>query len=79
MISNFTEDWYEFDLSTPNYKRVTNKEVCHGCWNRVGMDFDFVHEDWYWCPRHKGTERQFECHTAITPEMVYKEIKEWII
>ena len=25
MISNFTEDWNEFDLSLPDYKRITNK------------------------------------------------------
>lgn len=78
MISNFTEDWYEFDLSVSNYKRITDKSVCHGCWNKVGTDFDFVHEDWYWCPRHQGTDRQFECHTSITPERVFNEVKEWI-
>lgn len=79
MISNFTEDWNEMDLSLPDYKRITNKSVCHGCWNRVNIDFKFDQEDWYWCPRHKDTPRQFECHTSITPEMVFNEIKEWIV
>lgn len=78
MISNFTEDWHEFDLSTSDYKRITNKNVCHGCWNLVGKEFNFEFEDWYWCPKHKGTDKQFECHTSITPEMVFKEIKDWI-
>ena len=78
MISNFTEDWNEMDLSLPDYKRITNKSVCHGCWNRVKIDFDFDQDDWYWCPRHKDTPRQFECHTSITPEMVFDEIKEWL-
>jgi len=78
MISNFTEDWHEFDLSTSDYKRITNKNVCHGCWNLVGKEFDFEYDDWYWCPKHKGTNRQFECHTSITPEMVFEEIKDWI-
>lgn len=79
MISNFTEDWYEFDLTDPTYKRIINKNVCHGCFN------DKIHKiygkdvDWYWCPKHKNTNRQFECHTSITPEMVYEEIKEWLI
>ena len=78
MISNFTEDWNEFDLSTPDYIRITNKDVCHGCWNLVKKEFEFDGDDWYWCPKHKGTDRQFECHTSITPEMVLNEIKEWL-
>ena len=80
MISNVTEDWNEFDLSLSDYKRVTNKSVCHGCWNQIGSgEFVFDYKDWYWCPKHNGTSRQFECHTSITPEMVFDEIKEWII
>ena len=79
MISNFTEDWHEFDLNDPLYKRITNKEVCHGCWNLVNKEFNFEYEDWYWCPRHKDTSRQFECHKSITPERVFNEIKDWII
>lgn len=75
MISNFTEDWNEFDLSEPDYIRITNKSVCHGCWNRVNIDFTFRSDDWYWCPKHQNTDRQFECHKSITPEMVLKQIK----
>ena len=78
MISNFTEDWNEFDLSLDDYIRITNKNVCHGCWNLIGKDFDFDTQDWYWCPKHKDTIREFECHKSITPEMVYKEIEKWI-
>ena len=79
MISNFTEDWHEFDLNISDYKRITNKSVCHGCWNLVGKEFDFEYTDWYWCPKHKNTDKHFECHTSITPEMVFEEIKEWLI
>ena len=79
MISNFSEDWHEFDLLNENYKRITNKNVCHGCWNKVGTEFQFQSDDWYWCPRHRGTNREFECHTSITPQMVFEEIKNWII
>jgi len=79
MISNFSEDWHEFDLSCKNYKRITNKSVCHGCWNVVNKEFNFDISDWYWCPKHNGTDKQFECHTSITPEMVFNEIKDWII
>ena len=78
MISNFTEDWYEMDSSISDYKRITNKSVCHGCWNLVGKEYSFEYSNWFWCPKHNGTERQFECHTSITPEMVFNEIKEWI-
>ena len=78
MIANFTEDWNEFDLSTPDYIRITNKNVCHGCWNLINKEFKFDTDDWYWCPKHQNTNRQFECHTSITPEHVFNEIKKWI-
>ena len=78
MIANFTEDWNEFDLSLDDYIRITNKNVCHGCWNLIGKDFDFDTQDWYWCPKHKDTVREFECHKSITPEVVFNEIKKWI-
>jgi autotransporter strand-loop-strand O-heptosyltransferase len=78
MISNFSEDSHEFDLSFNDYKRITNKSVCHGCWNKVNKEHNFDPSDWYWCPLHKNTEREFECHTSITPQMVYDEIKDWI-
>jgi autotransporter strand-loop-strand O-heptosyltransferase len=66
MISNFTEDWNEFSCI-----RITNKDVCHGCW----QDTPFDPADWNWC-KHKGTNRQFECHTSITSDMVVAEIKK---
>lgn len=78
MIANFTEDWNEFDLSLPDYIRITNKSVCHGCWNLINKEYNFNTDDWYWCPKHKDTNRQFECHTSITPEHVFNEIKKWI-
>lgn len=78
MISNFTEDWTEFDLSLDDYIRITNKSVCHGCWNKVDIDFDFDPYEWYWCPKHKNTERQFECHTSITANDVMDKIKHWL-
>lgn len=78
MIANFTEDWNEFDLSLSDYIRITNKSVCHGCWHTINKDYNFDTQDWYWCPKHKDTPRQFECHTSITPEIVFNEIKKWI-
>ena len=70
MISNFSEDGHEF---TDNTTRITNPLVCNGCWNNSNFKFD--KGDWYWCPEHKGTERQFECHKSITPEMVINQIQ----
>lgn len=69
MISNFTEKDHEF---TSNCIRVTNPLVCNSCWNNP--EFTFDKGDWNWCPKHKGTERQFECHTSITADMVIAEI-----
>jgi autotransporter strand-loop-strand O-heptosyltransferase len=78
MIANFSEDWYEFDVNSKDYVRIKNVDVCHGCWNRVGLDYSFDKGDWYWCKHHKGTPRQFECHTSITPTMVFESIKKWL-
>lgn len=78
MISNFTEDWYEFDLNEKDYIRITNTNVCHGCWNKILNDNQFDKKNWYWCPEHKGTNRQFECHYSITPDYVYNKIKHLI-
>jgi autotransporter strand-loop-strand O-heptosyltransferase len=78
MISNFTEDWNEFDLSLDDYIRITNKSVCHGCWNKVNIDLSFDKNDWYWCPLHKDTERQFECHKSIAVNDVMEKIEHWL-
>src|SRR6202012_3953389 len=64
MISGFTHENNEF--ATPY--RVINYHACNGCWNDVRQRFD--HQDFFWCPRHKDTPRQFECTRLITPEQV---------
>lgn len=69
MISNFTEENHEFSCN-----RVTNTDVCNGCWNNSEYKFD--KGDWNWCPVHKGTDRQFECHKEITSDMVIAQIKK---
>lgn len=68
MISNFTNKEHEFSCHRP-----INTNVCHGCWNDPQYKFD--KGDWNWCPVHEGTERQFECQTSITPNMVIEQIK----
>jgi autotransporter strand-loop-strand O-heptosyltransferase len=70
MISNFTEDWNEF---TENITRIKNTSVCHGCWNNQNFKFD--KGDWFWCPIHKGTERQFECQKSISSDDIMNKIK----
>ncbi len=70
MISGFTHPTNEFE--TPY--RVINYHTCHSCWNDMRVDFD--HYDFLWCPRHKGTNRQFECTRLISAEQVITTIKK---
>lgn len=65
MITGISEKWCEYRID--NY-RVQNEDtnICNGCFNRS----EFIKSDWLFCPDHKGTPKQFECTTTITPEMV---------
>ncbi len=74
MISNFTDENHEFNS---NCTKIVNKSVCNSCWSDT--EFRFDKGDWNWCPRHKDTDRQFECHTAITGDMVIDELKKLTI
>jgi autotransporter strand-loop-strand O-heptosyltransferase len=74
MISNFTEDGHEF---MTDCIRITNTEVCHGCWNKEM--FRFNKGDWYWCPEHEDTPRQFECHKSIKPDFVLNKLKSEVL
>ena len=67
MISGFSDPICEFKEGNI---RVTNTEVCNGCFNK----YKFDRGDWNWCPVHKNTERQFECTKTITPKMVIDKI-----
>lgn len=71
MISNFTTPDHEFQT---NCTRIINQSVCNGCWNKLEYVFD--RGDWNWCPVHKGTERQFECHKSISADMVINQIQK---
>jgi autotransporter strand-loop-strand O-heptosyltransferase len=70
MISGFTHPDNEF--STPF--RIINWHACNGCWNDVRHRFD--HHDFMYCPRHAGTDRQFECTRLITGHHVIETIKK---
>jgi autotransporter strand-loop-strand O-heptosyltransferase len=69
MVSGFTHPNNEFE--TPY--RVINWHTCNSCWNDVRHRFD--HKDFLYCPRHKGTDRQFECSRLITGEHVINTLK----
>jgi autotransporter strand-loop-strand O-heptosyltransferase len=69
LISGFTHPNNEF--STPY--RVINWHTCNSCWNDVRLRFD--HRDYMWCPRHGGTDRQFECTRLITAAQVIAAIR----
>jgi autotransporter strand-loop-strand O-heptosyltransferase len=68
LISGFTHPTNEF--TTPY--RVVNWHACNSCWNDPGLRFD--HKDFFWCPRHAGTDRHFECTRLITAEAVMRTI-----
>lgn len=68
LISGFTLPINEF--ITPY--RVISYHSCNGCWDDTRITFS--HSDGEWCPRHKNTERQFECTRNITPEKVCRII-----
>lgn len=70
MISGFTHPTNEF--ATPY--RVINYHTCHSCWNDMRINFD--HFDFLWCPRHKGTDRHFECTRLISAEQVITMIRK---
>lgn len=70
MISGFTHPNNEFQ--TPY--RIFNHHTCNSCWNDPKQIFD--HYDFMWCPRHKGTDRQFECTRLITVDHVKSVISK---
>ena len=62
MIANFSKEDHEFTCT-----RITNTNVCHGCWNDPDIKFD--KGDWNWC-KLKNTPRHFECHRGISAQRV---------
>jgi autotransporter strand-loop-strand O-heptosyltransferase len=69
LISGFSDPKAEFSLDC---ERIINRSVCNSCWNDTTQHFD--RGDWNWCPRLKGTERQFECTKQIEPSLVFERI-----
>lgn len=69
MIGGFSLPMTEF--KTPY--RVINYNACHGCWNDAACSFD--HDDYTWCPRHHGDNRQWECTRLISSLQVINAIR----
>lgn len=69
MISGFSLPISEF--YTPY--RVINYNVCNGCWNDSSIKFG--HDDFEQCPRHRNTDRMFECTRFITAKQVQTAIE----
>ena len=69
LISGFSDAFSEFQLDC---ERVINKDVCNSCWNDTLVEFD--KGDWWWCPRHKDTDRYFECTREIKSDVIFEKI-----
>lgn len=69
LISGFTNPITQF--YTPY--RVINYHTCNSCWNDSAFQFD--NGDPAWCPRHKNTDRQFQCSRLISAEHIINIIK----
>ncbi len=68
MISGFTAPGTEF--YTPY--RIQQFHTCHSCAN--DQRNEHVYEDFGACPKHRGTDREFECTRCISPDFVKKII-----
>lgn len=66
MISGFSNPNSEFS----NPYRVFNDNVCNSCWNDITVP-NHSQNGWSYCPRNKN----YECSTEITSEMVIEKIK----
>jgi autotransporter strand-loop-strand O-heptosyltransferase len=71
LISGFSSEFAEF---TQDCERIINKDVCNSCWNDTSVEFD--KGDWFWCPKHKGTPRHFECTKKISPMTIVDAINK---
>lgn len=68
LISGITAPWFEF--STPY--RIVNRLVCYGCHNDVNVPWP----DYEICPKHKDTDRAYECSRKISARQVINAIDQ---
>ena len=64
MIAGFTAPGTEFYT----LYRVQHFHVCNSCGN--DMRYEHSYDNFGWCPKHAGTDREFECTRFIAPEHV---------
>jgi hypothetical protein len=72
IISGFS---YGYTEPESCYRIESPEGICSGCFNTHKLDPG----DWNWCPKHKNTERQFECSKSITSNQVINKLKRLII
>lgn len=70
IISGFSYPYTEPTIGVTRLE--TPSGYCTGCFNDSRLDPG----DWNWCPKLKGTARQFECSKSITGQMVIEKIKD---
>jgi autotransporter strand-loop-strand O-heptosyltransferase len=70
VISGVTTKDNEFD---DDCIRIHREDLCNSCFNSPER-FPFNPGDWFWCPEHKGTPRQFECTKRISAKQVMDAI-----
>jgi autotransporter strand-loop-strand O-heptosyltransferase len=76
MISGVTPKENEF---TEDCIRIHRDDVCNSCFTKPS-EYKFNPGDWFWCPEHKGTSRQFECTKRISAKQVMDaiEVRGWL-
>jgi autotransporter strand-loop-strand O-heptosyltransferase len=72
MVSGVTDPFNEF---IEDCVRIHRKDVCNSCFTRPS-EYKFDPGDWFWCPEHKGTNRQFECTKKISSKQIISKILE---
>lgn len=78
MIAPWASPKNEFGPTDDLHIRVDGKSECVDCWSKDGINFD--KGKWYWCPKHEGTPREFECSASIDPNDIKKLLieKGWV-
>lgn len=54
--------------------RVLVPYACNGCFHDLSVSIVEILRDYYSCPRHKGTSREYECSRLITTKQVIIQI-----
>lgn len=70
LISGITAPWFEFSMPY----RIVNRLVCHGCHNDINISWP----NYKFCPKHKGTDRAYECLTKLSARQVINAIDQLI-